>query len=219
MFRDYHSAETGGFLLEEGAGSVDAVLLYVRNQLNTFPRYYMAQMRPQLENRITDLLVGHLMTHCTGFEPYFFSKNPTQEAGNRESDIGVFLKDDKMNPFLPILEIEAKRFSVSANNHEYVYGRNGGIERFKRKLHSPHLFRCSMVGYVLDKTPSYWLEEVNRWISHLATVPLSDLDWTAPTELLTRFSTSDKLVCATSENKRIDGSFITMSHFFVHLNG
>ncbi len=31
------------------------------------------------------------------------------------------------------MEFEAKRFSETSNNQEYVYGERGGIERFKKE--------------------------------------------------------------------------------------
>ncbi|MDR1371125.1 MAG: hypothetical protein LBJ72_13535 [Dysgonamonadaceae bacterium] len=75
-----------------------------------------------------------------GFPPYYFGKNPAQSQSGRETDIGVFLiKSEKP---ITLIEFEAKRLSDTSNNKEYVCGKRGGIERFKRELHSSHLSVC-----------------------------------------------------------------------------
>ena len=72
-----------------------------------------------------------------GFFPFNFVKNPTQESSTKETDIGVVVLSKTEKP-VTIIEFEAKRFSETSNNKEYVCGERGGIERFKRGYHSAH---------------------------------------------------------------------------------
>jgi hypothetical protein len=51
--------------------------------------------------------------------------------------------------------------SDTSNNKEYVCGKRGGIERFKRELHSSHLSVCGMFGYVQNDMPANWVDKIN----------------------------------------------------------
>lgn len=67
----------------------------------------------------------------------------------------------------PIFVIEAKR--LSKKHRDYVQGRTGGIERFKRehKGFDHHLAVGAMVGYVQEKNFVHWYNVVNGWIKTL----------------------------------------------------
>lgn len=66
----------------------------------------------------------------------------------------------------PIFVIEAKRLRKSSGM-DYVKGKTGGIERFKRQKHGRTFNVAAMLGYVEEETFSYWHEKVNSWIEFL----------------------------------------------------
>lgn len=218
MLKDNYSSGSISASYESPEEMVEAILAFVGEQLNSFKVYYIAQQKPLLENRISDLLVHHLMSNCSGFEPYYFSKNPSQAIGTRETDIGAFVKGLSMVPLQPILEFEAKRLSSAANNQEYVFGERGGIERFKRKIHASNVSVCAMIGYVLEQKPHAWLQAINVWISTLGqTSTINGLDWSGQSEQLDSKYVTTSVVYAKSVNRRIDSTYITINHYLVDL--
>lgn len=149
---------------------VDKILSFIDKYVPDFPLYYQSVKDSDKENRISDILVHHFelcKNESGGYFPFRFSKNPTQPESDKETDIGVFVITRDRMP-IPIIEFEAKRFSESSNNKEYVCGQRGGIERFKRGHHSSHLKVCGMFGYVQNRTTSIWIEKVNNWIKDLS---------------------------------------------------
>jgi hypothetical protein len=72
--------------------------------------------------------------------------------------------------------VEAKRLPApkpkKTREKEYVVGgkNNGGIERYKTEKHGKGLYESGMIGFVEQKSCSYWLEKVNSWIEELSQV-------------------------------------------------
>ncbi|OFX17887.1 MAG: hypothetical protein A2033_03665, partial [Bacteroidetes bacterium GWA2_31_9] len=153
-----------------------------------------------------------------GYFPFRFSKNPTQPKSNKETDIGVFVMTRNQKP-LPIIEFEAKRFSESSNNKEYVSGLRGGIERFKRGHHSSHLKACGMFGYVQNRTSSDWIEKVNNWIKELSENNVDPtIDWTDSKEYLIKvdsFPLVEKL--NSSHYRKSSEDMISLWHYLIEL--
>ena len=202
---------------------VDLILSFIDTNIPGFPAYYQSVKDSDKENRISDMLVHHLQL-CKnevseGFLPFDFRKNPTQPDSNKETDIGVFVMIRSRKP-LPILEFEAKRFSKSSNNKEYVCGLRGGIERFKRGYHSPHLKVCGMFGYVQHLTSSDWIEKVNNWIKKLSENNIDPtIDWTGDKEILTKiasFPFVEKLY--SSHYRKSSENRIVLWHYFIDLS-
>lgn len=150
---------------------VEQILLFVDNYVSEFPAYYKAIKDSDRENRISDFLVHHFQLCKTennqDYFPYDFRKNPTQASSGKETDIGVFVLTRGRKPS-PLIEFEAKRFSESSNNEQYVYGVRGGIERFKRGFHSSHLSVGGMFAYIQSNDSPFWLKKVNEWIMNEA---------------------------------------------------
>lgn len=119
---------------------------------------------------------------------------------------------------LHIFEFEAKKLSPSSTNHEYVYGERGGMERFKREIHSPHLPHCGMLGYVLCNDINHWSNQINSWITKLANQsPINGLDWQGDDELLHSVGTNGTIAKYVSKNKRITLADITILHYLIDL--
>jgi len=202
---------------------VDKVLEFVDWNIDGFCTYYQTIKDSDRENRISDFLVHHFQLCKTeqseGFLPYDFRKNPTQEHSGKETDIGVFVLTRGVKP-RPIIEFEAKRFSESSNNKEYVCGERGGIERFKRSHHSSHLTICGMFGYIQSRTCAEWAKNVNGWIVELGTNNTdTTLDWTSKDEVLVPSLSFTKVEKYSSKNVRKQSDDkILLWHYLIDLN-
>jgi hypothetical protein len=200
--------------------AIDTLLSFVDSTIDGFPDYYFKSTKSDRENFITSLLVnylnGWLIDESAGYIPYKFSfqKNPAQDDSTKETDIGIFI----LNPSVPgatIFEFEAKRLSDSSNNSEYVFGRRGGIERFKRNDHAKHLKKAGMFGYIQSKTSVYWHSKINEWINQKSSDITDGIDWTSqPEKLVADASAKDKF---SSTNARIGSDSIFLLHYFIDL--
>ena len=198
--------------------TIKMVLKFIDINLPDFISFYHTQGSPKRENRISELIVVYFHYCNDGIWPFFFEKNPTQLSGGRETDIGVFSNNRENIPLLPIFEFEAKKLSPSSTNHEYVYGERGGMERFKREIHSPHLPHCGLLGYVLCNNNNHWSNKINTWITSLANQsPKGELDWQGEDELLHSAGTNGTIAKYVSKNKRITLSDITIIHYLIDL--
>jgi hypothetical protein len=202
---------------------VDLVLMFIDKHVPDFPSYYHSVKDSVTENRISDALIQHFelcKNETGGYFPFRFSKNPTQPKSNKETDIGVFVMTRSCKP-IPILEFEAKRFSESSNNKEYVCGIRGGIERFKRGHHSSHLKVCGMFGYIQNRTASDWIEKVNNWIKELSENNVDPtIDWTDGKEYLIKvdsFLQVQKLF--SSHFRKLPEDRILLWHYLIELVG
>ncbi len=202
---------------------VERILTFIDNNISSFCTYFYSVKDSDKENRISDFLVHHFenckIEQTGGFFPYRFSKNPSQPHSDKETDIGVFVMTRSQTP-LPIIEFEAKRLSETSNNTEYVYGDRGGVERFKRGYHSPHLSTCGMFGYVQSRTSQEWIKKINSWID---TVSKSRTDltinWTDKNEQLTKscsFPAVEKLL--SHHTRKQSNDTITIWHYLIELN-
>jgi hypothetical protein len=200
---------------------VDLVLSFIDKYVPNFPSYYESVKDSGKENRISDILVHHFelcKNETGGYFPFRFSKNPTQSDSDKETDIGVFVMTRNRQP-IPIIEFEAKRFSESSNNKEYVCGIRGGIERFKRGHHSSHLKVCGMFGYVQSRTSSDWIVKVNNWIKELSESNVDQtIVWSGDKEILTKkvsFPLVEKLY--SSHFRKSSEDRILLWHYLIEL--
>jgi hypothetical protein len=202
---------------------VDRILEFIDNAIPSFCNYYQSVKDSDRENRISDFLVHHFqlckIEQSGGFLPYDFRKNPTQQHSGKETDIGVFVMTRSRKP-TPIIEFEAKRFSESSNNKEYVCGDRGGIERFKRGHHSAYLSVGGMFGYVQSRTSQEWITEVNRWIVELSNRNVdSTIDWSDKSEQLIKNISLHKVEKFSSLHYRKQSNDkISLWHYILELN-
>ena len=200
---------------------VEQILLFVDNYVPEFPTYYKTIKDSDRENRISDFLVSHFQLCKTendqDYFPYDFRKNPTQASSGKETDIGVFVLTRGRKPS-PLIEFEAKRFSESSSNEQYVYGNRGGIERFKRGDHSSHLRVCGMFAYIQSRTVNEWFGKVNCWlINQFNTNKDNSIEW-LETEQLSQYASFSSVEKYTSSHKRKSlKDSISLWHYFIDL--
>lgn len=201
---------------------IDKVINFVDENISDFTNYYRSNNDSDKENWISNLLVRHLQISNReqgGYLPYDFSKNPPQAGSGKETDIGVYVNTRNAKA-TPIIEFESKRFSDSANNKEYVTGKRGGIERFKRGHHSSHLKTCGMFAFVQKSTKEDWIDKVNEWINDLASSNIdTSIDWTGNDEQLKKVQLFGNVQKLSSDNVRKQSSDkIFLWHYFIDLN-
>jgi len=200
---------------------VEQILLFVDSHISGFPAYYKTIKDSGRENRVSDFLVHHFqlckIENNQDYFPYDFRKNPTQENSGKETDIGVFVLTRGRKPS-PLIEFEAKRFSESSSNEQYVYGDRGGIERFKRGNHSSHLKACGMFAYVQSRTINEWFTKVNGWLTNqFNTNTDSSIDW-LETEQLSQYASFSSVEKYTSNHTRKTlKDSISLWHYFIDL--
>ena len=213
----YQSPRSTDLSIEPGS-ELNVIISFVDNYISGFPNYYLSVKDSDKENRISDLLVHHFelcIDESGGYFPFRFSKNPTQSESTKEADIGIFVRTRARKP-IPIFEFEAKRFSESSNNKEYVCGIRGGIERFKRSDYSSHLTVCGMFGYVQSRTSLEWITNVNNWIGDLSENNTDkSMDWSGDEEKLVKigsFPSVEKLYSSHSRKASNDRVFFVALH-------
>lgn len=203
---------------------VFVILDFIDRNISEFYPYYQAIKDSDRENRISHFLSCYfnfclIEDRTAGFLPFNFLKNPSQESSTKETDIGVVVLTKSAKPD-PIIEFEAKRFSESSNGKEYVIGRRGGIERFKRGHHSSNLTICGMFGYVQSRTSSEWILKVNNWIDEQSqnNTDIDDIDWKSRDEKLLTITNFQNVVKLKSEHSRKQlNNTILLWHYFINL--
>jgi hypothetical protein len=130
----------------------------------------------------------------------------------------------RVQPFIinakAIFLMEAKRLPPT-NNKDYVQGRTGGIERFKREQDGfdQHLTISAMLGYVQENTFAHWHHKVNTWIEALIEQSNmnNDIRWEQQ-DLLKEFSPSTTQIARyTSTHSRKTGMDIKLHHFWLNM--
>lgn len=228
MLRDNqptYNPPQSSYLSVEPKHEVEVILEFINDNISAFIPYYQSIKDSDKENRISDFLVYHFncrlreKPYC-GFPAFNFGKNPTQAISGQETDIGVVVLTKNVKP-ITIIEFEAKRFSGTSHNKEYVCGNNrGGIERFKRGEHASHLSICGMFAYVQSRTSNEWIQKVNTWIDELTKENKdAEIDWACSDEKLSHISQLPPNVdLHKSTNKRkVPLNSIEIYHYFINL--
>ncbi len=142
---------------------------------------------------------------------YYFSRENAQK-GSHTIDIGVYQGSNL------IFTIEAKLLPTpkgtkkeSRAEHEYVYGKGAGIQRFRDGFHGVDnqdnpLSENGMIAYIKENDFEYWLFKVNQWIS--------DAQWDESEQLKKiYFKSIAKLF---SRHSRLKTSDVTLYHFWIY---
>lgn len=155
-----------------------------------------------------------------------FNQSPVRWALVREKvnkhksheDIGV---SHKLNPHKNIFVFEAKRLDNTlgkSREKEYIIGKIGGIERFKRDKHGKGLPHSGMIGYIQTDDFDTWKNKINDWIDEEINTPSShDLNWLFSDRLIEQKQTLE-IAKYTSIHNRISKKEIQLTHLWVKLN-
>lgn len=200
-----------------------SLLQFIESHLPGFPAYLKSvDSLLTKENDITQQLFFYLddktRTKKTDFIPFRFCNQFGYPNVAYSSDIGVLVEMfSRRDAFFVI---EAKRLPTPGSDRkkEYVSGKKGGLERFKRNLHGKNLPMSAIVAYVTKNDFGYWETEVNSWIKELFsnnTEP--SLIW-LPNDLLTFQYSFNDVNKYSSLNKRIEADDISLFHYWINLS-
>ncbi|HUC79395.1 MAG TPA: hypothetical protein VMR70_00710 [Flavisolibacter sp.] len=152
------------------------------------------------------------MTNKCNSKFYFAREN--SQKGPSTIDIGVY-----KGPIL-LFTIEAKLLPTPQGSkgnereeHEYVYGRGAGIQRFKDGNHGrdnvdQFIPENGMLGLIKDQDFEFWLEKVNQWIR--------DINWESSEALQKNYFNS--VAKLKSKHKRVNGPEVLLHHFWIKVN-
>jgi hypothetical protein len=158
--------------------SILVVVAFVEEQLLIFSQRYTnsaIQDEKGLNSRLHHLLQWESINRKY---PFLFEKDPPEkpESGQSPSpDLGVFhqtgitIGTKYYTEDESFFSLEAKILGVKerSRQREYVIGSekaNGGIERFKKRIHGSKLDYGCMLGYILKHDFNHWHTQVNTWI-------------------------------------------------------
>ncbi len=218
---------------------VNEVILFVENKLNLFPEYLknsaILQNLPKTiegEDLITENLCVFFTLHEKNYT-YQFDKqdnydfqflNQSKGKGHRTNDAGVILANTK-GSLGKILVIEAKRLPTPGTNREkeYIEGNLGGIERFKKEVHSQEISTnlALMIGYIQEENANHWHTNINEWINkQIEKSSNPEISWLDEDRLIIDIDfTSNKVITKyNSLHSRIKLEKIKLNHYWIDLN-
>ncbi len=144
---------------------------------------------------------------CLTNETFQFQHEDKKKNKSRP-DIGMQIKATVLQgSYKSFFDIECKRLNTSMKHvNQYVYGKTGGIERFKQNLHGADLEDSAIIGYIENETPDFWLQKINYWIEKQ--IVKNDIFW----------SNKDKLIKIEnqyiSNHQKVNNKFIKIIHFW-----
>ena len=193
--------------------TISSILSFLENCLPLFSTTCRSSKSSHLEDDISEELLSFLQDKAksNNLLIHFDAKKGVDFL----IKVGPFKLNAK-----PIFVIEAKR--LSKRHYDYVKGRNGGIERFKREQDGfdQYLAVSAMLGYVQENNFTYWHDEINTWIEALIEQDdvNDDIHWEQQ-DLLKKFSPSTaqiaRYISTHSRKTRMD---IELHHFWLNMH-
>lgn len=162
------------------------------------------------ETQYTTAFCVFMNLECKAGSINFIFTPENAQIGSSKVDIGVYFGS------ILFFNIEAKVLptpSVSKNSsrkeYEYVYGKGGGIQRFKSNHgvdnEDNYLSENGIIAYIKANDFEFWLQKINQWVI--------DASWNSTEQLQkVHFATTAKLQ---SKHQRNDKSEVTLYHFWV----
>lgn len=208
---------------------------FVRTQLPAW-RDDPHRQAEQAEERLNSQLCKFLNSRARHDFPMVYFHHEEFQTGRRRVDLSVLTTESSLigarmhSIYDPFLVFEGKRLPAPTSDRqiEYVSGndrRNGGIQRFKLRLHGATLEVAGMIGYLQDGSPGSWHQDINQWIAELASGARQDVCAWASTEVLGELSEdkvariswcrSDhaRIANGTSASIRLHHLWVLMGHF------
>ena len=150
---------------------------------------------------------------CLTNEAFQF-QHEDKKKNKRRPDIGISIKAEVLKGnYKSFFDIECKRLNTKMRHvYQYVSGKTGGIERFKRNLHGTNLPESAMIAYIENETYDYWFDKINYWLKNQNK---KDSNFWTNSEQLSKTNE----VYYKSSHKRIDSNKkeiknINLFHFF-----
>lgn len=219
---------------------VNEVIIFIENKISSFPAFLknssILQNLPQtiegedlITENLCDFFTAHEREYTYQFEKqdnYFFQfRNQSRGIGHRSNDCGIILANTK-GSLGKILVIEAKRLPTPGTNREkeYVTGNLGGIERFKKEVHSQEISNnlAIMIGYIQGENSNHWYVKVNEWINEqIQKSSNQEICWLNEDQLTIDenfICHNNKITKFSSLHSRIKLKKINLNHYWIDLN-
>jgi len=202
------------FKMLEPSNVVSDLVAFVEKQLPQFPSSEeFIQILEKKKNENQHSLAFCIFMTQKSKAKFIFARENAQK-GSSVVDIGVYWGANL------ILTVEAKLLPTPIGSktqpraeHEYVYGKGAGIQRFKDGDHGRDnannlLTESGLIAFVKEKDFQFWLGKTNEWII--------DTQW-GHMELLRKiyFKSTGKLL---STHTRINSPSILIHHFWVKVS-
>jgi hypothetical protein len=211
-------------------------------QALTFVRLHLPAWRDdpdrrteEAEERLNAQLAKFLNARARRDFPMAYFHHEEHQGARRRVDLSVLPTESSLigamtySVYDPFLVIEGKRLPAPSVDREieYVTGndrRTGGIQRFKLGLHGGALDVAGMVGYVQGRSVGDWHQQINSWITDLASGRRQDVClWEANETLgpLEVNEASGASYCASGHGRASPGSrgVIRLHHLWVVMRG
>jgi hypothetical protein len=191
----------------EPEGVYSSIIQFIEKQLPYFKINKYQIDTKSVEKSYNSQLSMYLQATNSG--SVFSFHNAPHQPNAREPDMGAITRTRTLNGnYDSIFDIECKRlYSTLSHVKEYVSGNTGGIERFKKNEHGVNMSRSAMIGYVEDKTDTYWINQINAWIDKLN---MEDPVFWKETEHLSQHAGHFE----STHEKLSNNQYITLFHFF-----
>lgn len=191
--------------------TIKSILEFLEIWFPIFRNEYVNSASSMLEDGISDELHAFLQSKA---KDYIFRFNAKKGV-----DLQILI-----SPYVlwakPIFMIEAKRLPPT-NTRDYVQGRTGGIERFKREQEGFILEKnhCAMVAYIQKHTFAHWFERINQWLTELIADNQSyiDFDWEESDKLVSVRSSKNDVARYISDHSRKTLPRLTINHFWLDM--
>lgn len=219
--------------------SIKSVVEFIEIHFTNFSKKVKGEITTS-EKSLTDKLCKYFNRNA-GKYPFYFhhenvenpdsGKSPQTDIGTLSEKKNLTIGDRNYGEFDSFFSIEAKRLPTPGHKREkeYVIGHidskgdrivNGGIERFKKRIHGKNLKYAAVVSYIQVENANYWFLKINNWIDELIT---SDPNlWKKDDKLIKQYTDLIGLNKFISKNFRSEVNeqeeFINLFHFWIQLN-
>jgi hypothetical protein len=228
MLSDGNKPEPSGHLINiQPHRAILVAVAFIEEYLVEFSRKYV-DSAIQNEKGLTQKLCKLLNYHAKkGFYPFWFDREHMEipERGDSpQVDIAVVATtyaDDKS--FLPIETKRLCRLS-RVRKKEYLVGRVengryrecGGVERFKKGIHGRNHRFAALIGYMQERSFSYWYQAINTWLDGLITEDARrSIQWTEKDKLKKEYVRQHTAKYQSEHSRRQDS--IVLFHLWVNL--
>ncbi|GAA4204160.1 hypothetical protein GCM10022289_21590 [Pedobacter jeongneungensis] len=201
-----------GFKLLEPNNIIDELVIYIESELKSFTgseEFINILELKKNENQHSLSFCVFMTNNCSS--KFYFARENSQ-LGTSVIDIGVYYGSSL------IFTIEAKLLPTPNSGpkekrleHEYVFGKGAGIQRFKEGKHGLNnrnepLSVNGLIGFIKADDYKFWLTKINGWIG--------DAGWEKSEHLQLVNGSNNRLE---SFHTRDDKSNLTLHHFWVQL--
>ena len=191
--------------------TIPDLIQYIHTEIGNFTGSTKSILiKKKNENQYTTAFCVYMTNTC---QAAFNFQGQNAQKGSHSVDIAVY-KGNNL-----VFTIEAKVLptpkgskSNPRHEYEYVYGKGGGISRFKEIKHGvdnedKSFIENGMIAYVKESKFEHWLKKINQWIL--------DASWNSSEQLqkITLKPTAQLI----SEHSRIDDTKVILHHFWVYV--